>query len=50
MSINFSLTLPCFNEEQNILHLYNEFKKLPLAGIKAELIFVDNRPFFHRLT
>mgnify|MGYP001355942441 FL=1 len=42
MSINFSLTLPCFNEEQNILHLYNEFKKLPLAGIKAELIFVDN--------
>ena len=42
MYINFSLTLPCFNEEDNIIHLYNEFKNIPLNEIKAELIFVDN--------
>tara|TARA_B100001250_G_scaffold402260_1_gene415153 strand:- start:881 stop:1624 length:744 start_codon:yes stop_codon:yes gene_type:complete len=42
MIINFSLVLPCYNEEENIFHLYNEFKKIPLTNEKAELVFVNN--------
>ena len=42
MIINFSLVLPCYNEEENIFHLYNEFKKIPLTNEKVELIFVNN--------
>ena len=42
MIINFSLVLPCYNEEENIFHLYNEFKKIPLTNEKAEIVFVNN--------
>ena len=42
MTINFSLVLPCCNEEENIFHLYNEFKTIPLSREKVELIFVNN--------
>jgi len=42
MTTNFSLILPCYNEEENISHLYNEFKKIPLKNENAELIFVNN--------
>ena len=42
MIINFSLVLPCYNEEENIFHLYNEFKKIPLTNEKTELVFVNN--------
>ena len=42
MSIDFSLVLPCFNEEENITHLFDEFSKLPLENEKVEIIFVNN--------
>jgi len=42
MTINFSLILPCYNEEENIFHLFNEFKNIPFVDEKAELIFVNN--------
>jgi glycosyltransferase involved in cell wall biosynthesis len=42
MSTNFSLVLPCYNEELNIDHLYEEFKNLPDKNLKKELIFVNN--------
>ena len=41
MTVNFSLILPCYNEELNIIHLYEEFKNIPDNNVK-ELIFVNN--------
>lgn len=41
MTVNFSLVLPCYNEELNIIHLYEEFKNIPDKNVK-ELIFVNN--------
>ena len=40
--MNFSLVLPCFNEDKNIDKLYDEFISIPLKNYKSELIFVDN--------
>lgn len=42
MLINFSLILPCFNEEKNIPFLYNEFLESYCKDYKSELIFVNN--------
>ena len=42
MSINFSLVLPCYNEEKNIAFICSEFLELPLEKFKAELILVNN--------
>ena len=42
MSINFSLVLPCYNEEENISLLYKEFSEIPLDRYRAELILVNN--------
>ena len=42
MSINFSLVLPCYNEEENIPLLYKEFSEIPLDQYRAELILVNN--------
>ena len=42
MTTNFSLVLPCYNEEENIFHLYNELKKIPLTNERAEIVFVNN--------
>lgn len=42
MSINFSLVLPCYNEEKNIAFLCDEFLSLPMDEYKAELILVNN--------
>ena len=42
MSIDFTLVLPCFNEEDNIIHLYDEFCQIPFGNIFPELIFVNN--------
>lgn len=42
MLINFSLILPCFNEEKNIPFLYNEFLESYCEDYKSELIFVNN--------
>tara|TARA_B100001248_G_C27300202_1_gene416761 strand:+ start:188 stop:907 length:720 start_codon:yes stop_codon:yes gene_type:complete len=42
MTINFSLVLPCYNEEENISLLYKEFSEIPLEQYKAELILVNN--------
>ena len=42
MSINFSLVLPCYNEEENISLLYKEFSEIPLDQYRAELILVNN--------
>ena len=40
--MDFSLVLPCFNEEKNIKPLYDEFVQIPLENFKCELIYVDN--------
>ncbi len=42
MSINFSLVLPCYNEEKNIAFLCKEFFEIPMDKYKAELILVNN--------
>ena len=42
MTINFSLVLPCYNEEENISLLYKEFSEIPLDRYRAELILVNN--------
>ena len=42
MTINFSLVLPCYNEEENISLLYKEFSEIPLDQYRAELILVNN--------
>ncbi|MDC0903052.1 glycosyltransferase family 2 protein [Pelagibacteraceae bacterium] len=42
MSINFSLVLPCYNEEENISLLYKEFSQINLDQFQSELIFVNN--------
>ena len=42
MNINFSLVLPCYNEEQNIDSLFKEIQKLDLNNIFCEFIFVNN--------
>ena len=42
MTINFSLVLPCYNEEENISLLYKEFSQIPLDQFRAELILVNN--------
>ncbi len=40
--MDFSLVLPCFNEEKNIKKLYEEFLQIPLGDYKSELILVNN--------
>tara|TARA_Y100000590_G_scaffold268470_1_gene301533 strand:+ start:5146 stop:5868 length:723 start_codon:yes stop_codon:yes gene_type:complete len=40
--MDFSLVLPCFNEEKNIKYLYEEFLQIPLTNYKSELILVNN--------
>ena len=40
--MDLSLVLPCFNEEENIKCLYEEFIQIPLANYKSELILVNN--------
>jgi|TARA_B110000008_G_C16858584_1_gene519739 polyisoprenyl-phosphate glycosyltransferase len=42
MSVNFSLVLPCYNEEKNITLICSEFLDLPLENYIAELILVNN--------
>ena len=42
MSVNISLVLPCYNEEENIVLICNEFLDLPLQKYNAELILVNN--------
>ena len=43
MSVDFSLILPCYNEEKNIKILFQEFVDLPRQNNnKFELIFVNN--------
>ena len=42
MIYNFSLILPCYNEEKNISILCMEFLQLSFKNIKAELILVNN--------
>jgi len=42
MIFNFSLVLPCYNEEKNIIFICNEFFNLPIKNYKAELILVNN--------
>ena len=43
MSVDFSLILPCYNEEKNIKILFQEFIDLPRQNNnKFELIFVNN--------
>ena len=42
MSYNFSLVLPCYNEEKNIIFLYKEFLNINFNNEKIELIFVNN--------
>ena len=42
MSINFSLILPCYNEEKNIFFIWKEFIKLPIRNYIVELILVNN--------
>ena len=43
MSINFSLVLPCYNEEENIPLLYKEFSEIPLDQYRAELILTTGQ-------
>ena len=38
----FSLVLPCYNEEDNVLPLYKEINELPLEDEKCEIVFVNN--------
>ena len=40
--MDFSLVLPCFNEEKNIRPIYDEFIQIPLENYKCELIYVNN--------
>ena len=42
MTFNISLVLPCYNEEESIPVLCNEFLDLPLEKYNAELILVNN--------
>ena len=42
MKIHFSIILPCFNESDNIIELYNELLNLEIEGNNAEIIFVNN--------
>lgn len=42
MLLNFSLVLPCFNEEKNIPFLYKEFLQISFNKYNCELIFVNN--------
>ena len=42
MTINISLVLPCYNEEQNIPLLCKEFLEIPFGDYEAELILVNN--------
>ena len=42
MSVNISLVLLCYNEEENIVLICNEFLDLPLQKYNAELILVNN--------
>ena len=42
MSVNFSLVLPCYNEEKNIDLICKEFLSLQLKDYSAELILVNN--------
>ena len=42
MPINFSLILPCYNEEKNIFFIWKEFIKLPIRNYIVELILVNN--------
>ena len=42
MSVNFSLVLPCYNEEKNIDLICNEFLSLQFKNYIAELILVNN--------
>ena len=42
MSIDLTLVLPCFNEEDNIIHLYDEFCQIPFSNTVPELILVNN--------
>ena len=42
MSINFSLVLPCYNEEKNIFFICKEFFDLPIKNYNTELILVNN--------
>ena len=42
MSYNFTLVLPCYNEEKNIIFLYKEFLNINFNNEKIELIFVNN--------
>jgi glycosyltransferase involved in cell wall biosynthesis len=42
MLVNFSLVLPCFNEEKNIPFLYKEFLQIAFNKYNCELIFVNN--------
>lgn len=39
--MNFSIVIPCFNEEKNILNLFKEIKAA-LAGLKYEIIIIDD--------
>ena len=42
MTINFSLVLPCYNEEKNIFFICDEFFNLPIQNYNVELILVNN--------
>ena len=42
MKFNMSVVLPCYNEENNINLLYQEFIKIKFKNEKIELIFVNN--------